>query len=169
MEPDPSPPNAEQWRAVIAALRDDAVRAVLAETVGLDSISAKRRSRAVARLSELGILHAGDDGDPVFDDSVLTALLSSPPRPAGNERFLDREGRIDRYPANARDRAELLAWVAARAFEPDDVLTEPEVNERLLPYAPGGDVAVLRRYLVDHGLLLRTRSGSSYAPAPAPQ
>lgn len=30
------------------------------------------------------------------------------------------------------------------------------------PYAPGGDVAVLRRYLVDAGLLERTASGSEY-------
>lgn len=38
------------------------------------------------------------------------------------------------------------------------------MNERLAPFAPGGDVAVLRRYLVDHGLLERTPSGSEYAP-----
>ena len=41
--------------------------------------------------------------------------------------------------------------------------TEAEVNDTLEPYATGGDVAVLRRYLVDHELLERTRSGSEYA------
>ena len=42
--------------------------------------------------------------------------------------------------------------------------TLADVNARLEPYAPGSDVAVLRRYLVDHELLERTRSGSEYAP-----
>lgn len=42
-----------------------------------------------------------------------------------------------------------------------DVLTEAELNERLVPFDE--DVAALRRYLVDEGLLMRTRSGSSYS------
>lgn len=50
-----------------------------------------------------------------------------------------------------------------RAFSPGDVLTETEVNDRVRAYAPNEDVAVLRRYLVDHQLLERTRSGSEYA------
>lgn len=117
---------------------------------------------------------------PGSSDSVLSAAQSAAfrrdddgvwrraaPRPrAGADditRFLDATGRIDRYPLRSAQRRELLAWVAARAFSPTDVLTEPEVNARLEPYAPGGDVAVLRRYLVDHGLLERTASGSEYA------
>lgn len=142
------------------------MRAVLGETASYAPVSTQRRARAVARLIELGLLHAGDADRPVFDDEAISVLLTSPPRAKGPERFLDRDGRIDRYPANLSERTELLSWVAHRAFSPDDVLTESEVGDRLLPYAPAGDVAVLRRYLVDEGLLLRTRSGSSYAPAP---
>ena len=80
-----------------------------------------------------------------------------------SERFVDGEGRIDRYPVQHGDRQALLEWVAARAFTAEDVLTERDVNERLEPFAPRGDVAVLRRYLVDHGVIERTRSGSEYA------
>jgi hypothetical protein len=39
-------------------------------------------------------------------------------------------------------------------------LTEQQINERLLQYTD--DVPLLRRYLVDFGLLGRTRSGSAY-------
>lgn len=78
-------------------------------------------------------------------------------------RFLDRDGRIDRYPLRAAERRELLVWVATRALPLDEVLDERAVNTRLEPYAPGGDVAVLRRYLVDHELVERTASGSQYA------
>lgn len=77
-------------------------------------------------------------------------------------RFLDGDGRIDRYPLRSSDRRTLLSWVAARALPHGVVLDEAEVNARLEPYAPAGDVAVLRRYLVDHGFVERTRSGSEY-------
>lgn len=107
-----------------------------------------------------------DDGDGIrFDDAPLRTLLATAPRPQGLERFLDREGRIDRYPSHAAERAALLQLIAERAFSPGVVMRESDVNERLGPYAPRGDVAVLRRYLVDHDLLRRTRSGSEYALA----
>ncbi|WP_294943512.1 DUF2087 domain-containing protein [uncultured Microbacterium sp.] len=148
------------WRAVIAALRDDDVRAVLGETAPA-ALTPRRRERAHQRLIALGLVV--DDGDGIrFDDAPLRDLLSTAPRPHGPERFLDRDGRIDRYPAQAADRLAVLRHVAGRAFSPDTVLSERDVNERLEPYAPNGDVAVLRRYLVDHGLLRRTASGSEY-------
>jgi hypothetical protein len=99
--------------------------------------------------------------------SVFAEVLAAapvPPQPTGPERFL-RDGRIDRYPAAQGERAELLALVASRAFRPREVLGEAEVNERLASFCD--DVAVLRRYLVDFGLLVRTRSGSEYALAEA--
>lgn len=98
-----------------------------------------------------------------FDDATVRGILSESPaqKRSGPARYLDADGRIDRYPSRADDHRELLAWVAARAFEMSDVLTETEVNDRLAVFAD--DVALLRRYLVDAGFLERTRSGSSYA------
>lgn len=52
-------------------------------------------------------------------------------------------------------------WVVERAFGAEEVLDESDTNERLARFT--GDVAALRRYLVDAGLLERTRSGSEYA------
>lgn len=86
-------------------------------------------------------------------------------RGAGVERFLDATGRIDRYPVKDADRLDLWRWVAERALPRGEVWTEKQINERLAALAPGGDVAVLRRHLVDAGLLERTRSGSEYARA----
>ncbi|WP_298044921.1 DUF2087 domain-containing protein [uncultured Microbacterium sp.] len=157
--------ESERWRGVVAALLNDDLRAVLAETVPDAPLTPARRERAVARLEQLGLVRTEQDA-VVFDSDAVRALLTPKPRPVGPERFLDREGRIDRYPLRDDDRRGLLEWVAERAFCPEDILTEADVNTRLEPYAPGGDVAVLRRYLVDHELLERTRSGSEYAPVP---
>lgn len=147
----------ERWRGMLAALLSDDVRAVLGETAA--PASGARRDRAVARLQKVGLV-VDDDGDVSFVGDTVRALISSPPRATGPERFLDRDGRIDRYPATADDREELLLFIAQRAFSPDLVLTEADVGEALASYAPAGDVAVLRRYLVDAALLERTRSGS---------
>lgn len=159
-DPESVTDSPQAWRAIIAALRDDDVRAVLGETASAP-LTARRRARALQRLQALGVVSV--DGDRIrFDAAPLTALLAAPPRPRGPERFLDSDGRIDRYPAQAADRLAVLRHVAGRAFSPDTVLSERDVNEQLEPDAPNGDVAVLRRYLVDHGLLRRTASGSEH-------
>lgn len=149
-----------RWRAMLAALLDDDARAVLSETAA--PVTGRRREHAIARLETAGLLDRRAD-TAEFRSDVVRELLASPPRAKGPERFLDGRGRIDRYPVRASDREELLRWVTERAFSPERTYTESEVNDTLEPYAPRGDVAVLRRYLVDHELLERTRSGSEYA------
>ncbi|WP_022880808.1 DUF2087 domain-containing protein [Gryllotalpicola ginsengisoli] len=159
---------AEEWRPAVAALANDDARLVWARlasgtdaTAAVAGLSAARARRALETLRGAGLVDdAGAARGSVFRELLAAAPVA--PQPKGVERFL-RGGRIDRYPANAAERAELLALVARRAFRPGEVLTEAEVGERLAAFHD--DVAVLRRYLVDHGLLVRTRSGSSYAPA----
>lgn len=152
----------ERWRGVVAALLNPELRSVLAELSPEQSLTPVRRERALARLSELGLVR-DDDGRPVFDEAVLRELLAedAPAKARGPERFLDGQGRIDRYPLRFSDRHELLEWIADRAIGRGEVLSERDFNERLTPYSD--DVAVLRRYLVDHELIERTRSGSEYA------
>lgn len=154
--------GSERWRAMLATLLNDDARSLLAETTASEPPSAVRRERALARLEQAGLVQRRGDA-VVFDAEGVRAMLVPVPRATGVDRFLDGDGRIDRYPANADERRRLLEWVVERALPREVVLTEREVGERLEPYAPGGDVAVLRRYLVDHELLERTRSGSEYA------
>jgi hypothetical protein len=152
----------ERWRGVAAALLNPDLRAVLAESMGVAEMGTARRQRAASRLIEIGLLSETDAG-VVFDEAFVRELLAEQPRPrpSGPLRFLDGSGRIDRYPVQSGDRAELLRWVAEQAFVPGEVLSERATNERLARFT--GDVAVLRRYLVDAELLERTRSGSEYA------
>lgn len=150
----------------MAALLDADARRALADAILDEShgpLTPARRERAMARLRQSGLIHDTAQG-PRFDDAAVRGILdeSAPVRPSGPLRFLDEEGRIDRYPLKAPDRHELLAWVVGQAFRPGEVLDEKAVNERLAGFTP--DVAGLRRRLVDEGMLERTRSGSEYAP-----
>lgn len=154
------------WRRVLAALANRDARTAYAQAVlGQDVLpDAKepRRARAVGILLDAGLVEQAGTG-LAAPDAVFRDLLSQRPRrqpKTGVDRFL-RLGRIDRYPANAADRRELLAWIVGQAIRPGEELTERQVNERLLNFTD--DVVLLRRYLVDAGLLERTLSGSSYA------
>jgi hypothetical protein len=103
------------------------------------------------------------DGTATATDAVFRAILAQQPAtpPAqGVERFL-RGGRIAQWPASPADLDALLHHVVARVLDPDEVLDERALTERLAPFAD--DHALLRRHLVDAGLLLRTRSGSQYS------
>lgn len=153
----------ERWRGVLAALTNPELRTVLAESMRAAPLTDARRGRAIARLVELGLVRESAPGVVEFDETAVRSILAEnlPAKPTGPQRFLTAEGRIDRYPAQPDDRAELLRWIADRAFRDGEVLTERQTNERLEPFT--GDVAVLRRYLVDAALLERTRSGSEYA------
>lgn len=66
-------------------------------------------------------------------------------------------------PVSETDLRELLESIAPDLLAPGEVLTEAEMNERVARFTD--ETALLRRHLVDHGLVERTRSGSEYALA----
>lgn len=158
------------WRAVIAALANPDARSVFAEIALGQSdtagISAKKRERAVTMLLSTGLVRRTDEGVLELAAETFTALLATAaePRREGIDRFI-RDGRIDTYPASPAERRAVLEWVANEALTGDEVLTEPELGERLARFRD--DTATLRRYLVDEVLLLRTPSGTSYSRAAA--
>jgi hypothetical protein len=155
------------WRRVMAALANRDARTAYAQIVlgenALADAKEQRRSRALAVLLEAGLVERTGGNTFQASETIFHNLLSQQPKrqpKTGVDRFL-RLGRIDRYPASAADRRELLAWIVGEAIQPGEDLTERQVNERLLSYTD--DVVLLRRYRVDFGLLERTASGSSYS------
>jgi predicted transcriptional regulator len=73
--------------------------------------------------------------------------------------FVDAEGRITAIPAQEKKFLVLLRYVR-KAFEPGVHYTEKQVNEILLRF--NKDTAVLRRSLVDFGLMARQGGGGEY-------
>lgn len=158
------------WRPLIAALANADARRVFAEVelerpldeVGAD-LSPSRRQRALDALTRAGLITIEGGAAAVAAERFARALRDAPSRPrrTGVDRFLDAEGRIDRYPSSAADRSELFRHVAETALAPGEAVDEAELGERLERF--GDDTAALRRHLVDSGLVVRTASGSSYS------
>lgn len=77
------------------------------------------------------------------------------------DMFLDEEGRLTQIPAKEKKRRAALEHLAGK-FQPDTDYTELEVNGVCSSFSTFGDYFLLRRLLVEEGLLARERDGSRY-------
>lgn len=76
-------------------------------------------------------------------------------------RFLDERGRIVRLPQKQKVRVAILGYLAEK-FEAGRDYTEKEINVICDAWHTFGDYFLLRRELVDQGLLCREANGSRY-------
>jgi hypothetical protein len=119
--------------------------------------------------SQEGIAAAGRSAS----ESRTGRGTAAAPVDRGPQRRLTEEERVARaffrgdrlvsIPARVGKRSVLLPMIRDRCFLEDRDYGEKEVNMRLALLHP--DVAALRRYLVDEGLM--TRTGGIYRRAPA--
>jgi hypothetical protein len=77
------------------------------------------------------------------------------------KQFLDNSGKINRFPQKQKVKYALLEYLAGK-FELDSTYSEREVNAICDKWHTFGDYFLLRRELVDNGLLCRERNGSRY-------
>ena len=91
-------------------------------------------------------------------------------KPIRIDQYLDSEGKITRLPRKPAPKLVLLTYLAER-FEPGRLYTEPEINALCDANHTFNDYFLLRRELVESGLLCRKRDGSQYwrAPLAAPE
>lgn len=76
-------------------------------------------------------------------------------------RFLDDTGRITQLPRKQKTRLAVLEYLAGK-FDDDCFYSEQQVNEICCQWHTFGDYFLLRRELVDNGLLSRKQDGSQY-------
>ncbi|WP_029620186.1 DUF2087 domain-containing protein [Pseudorhizobium marinum] len=109
-----------------------------------------------------------------FPDGV--AGVEAPPpadetRVARTLRVFDTDGRIIRWPSK-RSQQELCLWSLWSRIPPKRSFSEREIGDLLNGFHLFGDAALLRRDLVDLGLMRRNRDGSDYRrleKAPPPE
>lgn len=159
---------AARTRQLLAVFANPQARAVAAHLIlgeeldaALENVPKAKRAKVRDSLIAAGLVR----GNGALDDAVFRELLAAnaPTKKTGIDRFVEG-GRIIQYPANLTEREEVLAWAAHTALKPGEVLSEPELNDRLSHIH--SDVAVLRRYLVDFRFVEREADGSGYSLVP---
>jgi hypothetical protein len=164
---------------IVGLLADDDRRRVTAAivlgastldaVVSASGVSIDHAGRALGRLVDGGLVTSGPDGLAIAGEAFQQAARLARARPRSTEhegesaerrKVLDtfvRDGRITSVPAARGKRVVVLDWLA-QAFEPGVRYAEREVNEIIAVRHP--DTAMLRRYLVDEGIL--DRAGGEY-------
>jgi hypothetical protein len=94
-------------------------------------------------------LAAALDEDPMFVSRTLRSFV--------------HDGHVATIPSRERKRRVILRWLRDTSFADPGPWQEPEVNMRIA--LVNRDVAALRRYMVDSGLLVR--EGGVYRRGPA--
>jgi hypothetical protein len=159
----------EARRRVAAALVLGA--ATVEEVKAATGLGTRAVATALSRLVDGELVLRGDDGTYVMLGEAfrLAAIASAPPRPEPDPtgdapedearvlRTYFREGRLVRIPTKRAQRAIVLDRLA-QEFDVGIRYPERKVNAMLRRFHD--DVAALRRYLVDDGLL--DRAGGEY-------
>lgn len=149
------------WRRILGALANEETRKAYAQAVlGIPGdLPPARQAKAEKNLRSAGLLtDAGVIDGTAFARALASGAARAPKQ--GIERFLDADGRIDRYPRIHAERIELLRAIGAKAVTPGEELSEPDLTLRLENLAD--DAVLLRRHLVDYGVLVRRPDGSVY-------
>ncbi len=76
-------------------------------------------------------------------------------------KYLESDGRLRTWPRKRQARGEVLRYLASK-FDPEASYAEGDVNALIANWHSFGDHSLLRRELVEAGLLKRTRDGSNY-------
>jgi hypothetical protein len=77
------------------------------------------------------------------------------------EKYLDDQGRIKQWPSKMIMKIKILTYLTTK-FSDDAQYTEAQVNEILKQWHTFNDYFILRRGLIDAGLLKRHLDGSRY-------
>ncbi|GLY67283.1 hypothetical protein Atai01_39020 [Amycolatopsis taiwanensis] len=147
-------------QALVSALADPERLLLFARIcttpAGLPAADDPHLAKLAKRLIAAGLVTFSDDRYHVVPEAFREALAKTPVDPL---EALFRHGRLVAIPRPGKLRQALLTHLAGK-FEPGRLYTECEVREKLAPVHD--DHAALRRYLVDEGLLQRSKDGSTY-------
>ena len=118
------------------------------------------RAKVMARAVEGSAIRVPESPAP----SAAATEAAAPPDTDRLKRVLrvfDAQGKLIRWPPKRSQQA-LSLWVIWSRIPVGVILSERQVNERLNEAHHFGDHALLRRWMVDYGMLTRTADGREY-------
>lgn len=154
-----------KWIEIAAGLKNQNMRRVLGlvlsgEQEQLGEVGQHRK--ALENWAKIGLLSHQDTqwqlNEQLLNDTLATASAEGTQR-TGIQRFFTGD-RLSTLPARPTDRHEVLVHIRDQVLAANESLREDQLNERLA--AIYQDVALLRRYMVDHGLVQRDAAGTNY-------
>lgn len=77
------------------------------------------------------------------------------------KNFLDDQGRVTKWPSKQLLKVEVIKYIGEK-FEDDRIYTEKEVNAIISDWHTYGDYFMLRRGIIEMGIMNRTRDGAHY-------
>lgn len=126
---------------------------MLARAVGYRNFQHFRAQKtAQGHLDALALAPRAEEGAPATVDLTRVARTA---------RHFDAAGRLARWPSKASQR-DLVLWALWSRLPAATTFSEKEVNGLLNLEHGFGDPLLLRRFMVDMGLLWRTRDGRVY-------
>ena len=108
-------------------------------------------------------LLASDNAQAVGQETAAALQLSQARAgaPPALHDLVDEQGRITRWPGKLKEQEVMLRYLIEK-FEIERGYTEKQVNDLLQTWYLDADFVLVRRSLIDAGLLLRTKDGSRY-------
>lgn len=158
------------WQDILAILSNKATRQLFAKAeLGLLTMPEAnhltgKELKALNRLRASAVVVPDDEGFHV-NSEILRAPLSQSSTQSPQttiSKYVDGT-KLHTMPRKPEERISVLRWIMEQAVPADSSLSEPSLNERLSVFH--SDVAMLRRYMVDLGLLQRSRDGGLYSRA----
>lgn len=121
------------------------------------------RAAGYRNIQHLKAANDAENGEPeVVPESVIEAPEAvSPRRLSRLARYFDDQGRLVRWPPKYTQRVSCL-WVLWSRLPKGEAMSEAEISAWLEQRHLFGDHALLRRELVDQGMVTRTADGREY-------
>lgn len=154
-----------KWVEIAAGLKNPNMRKALGLVLAGedDKLGSSTRSvKDLRRWAKIGLLVDNDQrwelNEELLNDT-LTAASATNTQGTGMLRFFTGT-RLNALPARPIERHEVMVHIRDQVLTVQESLREDQLNARLAVIHE--DVALLRRYMVDHNLIQRDADGTAY-------
>lgn len=158
-------PQNNKWVEIAAGLKNQNMRKALGlvlagEQDRLDGST--QNAKDLQRWAKIGLLRQENEhwqlNEQLLSDTLAAASATNTQR-TGILRFFT-DSRLNALPARPAERHAVMLHIRDQVLAAEESLREDQLNERLAVIHE--DVALLRRYMVDHGLVHRDAAGTDY-------
>ncbi|HAY42518.1 MAG TPA: hypothetical protein DCY59_02750 [Micrococcaceae bacterium] len=158
-------PQNNKWVEIAAGLKNPNMRKALGLVLAGEDDKLGNSSQSVKdlhRWTKIGLLVDQDQrwilNEELLNDTLAAASATNTQH-TGILRFFSGD-RLNALPARPADRHEVMVHIRDRVLAAQESLREDQLNERLAVIHE--DVALIRRYMVDHNLVQRDADGTAY-------